>query len=199
MPFIPIPDAALVRIKFVCGTYEATVGLWFTRAIFDATDLSDLLDALALGLCTDWAGVLHEDVTITLLEAIDMRARDGCYAMKSTSIAGTVSTGEPYAWGNAAVVTLKTAKRGRWHHGRIYIPGISESDADMAGPADGVMVVILGALSDLLDPGIPDWTPVVVSQVMDGEPREEGVTEPVTVYASRSQVWGFQRRRQRRE
>lgn len=106
-------------------------------------------------------------------------------------IQGAITTG---AVGQqlAAVVTLKTSFAGRSYRGRVYLPGLGESQGEQVGPISGTVSYIQAIFDELVDTygaGVadPDWRLVVWSKKL-------GQANAVTSAVARS-VWGVQRRR----
>lgn len=92
----------------------------------------------------------------------------------------------------AAIVTFRTPYAGRSYRGRVYMPGISESNALMAGPGAGPQADLYTVFNGMV--GIygqggsdPDWTWGVYSKKLN-------VFTPISSVVVRT-VWGVIRRR----
>jgi hypothetical protein len=198
MAFVPVPDCCLARIHLKATDNLATIGVWFRKAGFDTDDLTDLAVALLAGLVADILAELSADVNAFLIELIGQRTREDIQLSFPCDIDGGQTAKPSAAWGNACCVSLKTAKRGKWNQGRVYIPGIAEEESDLDEIALLTTQGLEQAFQNVIDDPPEGWEMVVVSRYLDGEPRTLALTQAVTNPVVRSRRWAFQRRRQRR-
>lgn len=141
------------------------------------------------------AGVNYEECVVYSMSSES--APQGAWSAPDPSPGGISS--QSIARGSAAVVTLRTANRGRSSRGRSYLPGMPESDV-----TDGVMT---GPYTASLETAYNnyrtgaaalDMALVVYSQFTGGAPRSVGLAQLVTSVEIRSSIVGSQRRRNHR-
>ena len=164
-----------------------------------------LLTALAQNVYNIWAGSilnLLSDTTVlqtaTLYSMASTIAPVGRYS-PTTPDTGNVG-GEPLPLQSAAVLTLRSAARGRSGRGRMYISGWGEGSSVSSSltPADGAALQTAADvfLAGLNANGIPL---LVYSTQSGGNDRPQGLALLVNDIQLRTTVFGSQRNRNKRE
>lgn len=196
MTFIPSPDAARVCIRFSQGGQEFSNNFHFTKANFTNTDLDNLAVGVDGVMPDNYLQYITSDVTYVRTDAYDIRSLTGnVYRCSDSSAAGDLSY-SVLPISVAAVVTLRTATRGRAGRGRIYVAGFSEEDildGIWGAAVDDIALLyvnaVVGAATAL------GWTFCIRSTQLDGVQLEEAVMRPVTLIEWRNGIPGTQRRR----
>jgi hypothetical protein len=198
MAFIPVPNAAYVRLHYKVGdVLTASIGFWFTKEGFGVEDMNDLLDDIAANFCNTYKASCAEVTTLNRLEAYDMRAPDGYHVVKNISIDGAKTGLPPLSPATSLCVSFKNSKRGPWNRGRAYCSGFAEEDADEMDWESNVTTNILAAFQSLIDTPPTGWTWVICSKIFNGEPRATGLCSAVTEVLINSTRFAIQKRRAR--
>ena len=158
--------------------------------------------AIALGIYAARFLPLLSDLTELQSVQVYSMASSSAYAGSATPvepIAGQVA-GEPLPLQSAAVLTWRTAGRGRSARGRTFISGWSEGSAANSqlntGPAADLEAAAIGFMNDW---NAEDTPLIVYSQYSEGALRPSGLVQPVTGVELRTPVFGSQRDRNQRE
>ena len=188
---MPLPVIAGVSRVAVNWIYAEDFPLRATNVMhFDSGLLSpsDLVDALNANVQTHQFetmpdNVLCENVVVTPLDGVS-----GSFEGALPDWHGSSGVGD-FSPAAGAVVSLKTAKRGRSYRGRIFLPFCVDTIAG-AGVMDQANADELAAAWNDFGAAISGdgATPVVASYTL-------GTAEPVTLYTVDT-VLGIQRRRQ---
>lgn len=147
-------------------------------------------DALAPLLDTGWLlGPTHVNETFG----------DVLYSWDDTGTeAGTHASATYASPAVAFVVSKQTGLAGRKYRGRVYFPGVAESDVDEAGAVAGATVnAVTAAFEDLRTDLLADASVDDVVLFHDSETPGSVVPTPITAFTCRSIV-GTMRPRQRR-
>jgi hypothetical protein len=198
MPFVPVPNTAMVELLYTLDSQELENTLYFEGvAPWDATTLQQL----ALVLITWWVGEYGPLVS----SALQFRG------VKATSLESETAPGieqppaTPQSGGDAAevmpnnvtaAIKFVTALRGRSGRGRNYIAGLTTDDCSgnlFSSTTATSFVNAYNALLDLTYPNDAQW--VVVSRISEGEERATGLTSPVLNAAFADLILDSQRRR----
>ena len=163
-------------------------------------------------IATAYAGLLGLLYTNTILEQLSGSVNyEECivYFMASESApTGAWSAPDPSPGGlafegnnrgGAAVVTFRTANRGRSGRGRVYLGGLAETsvlEGVITGPYGASLEL---AVNNYRTGAAAEELPLIVySQFTNGAPRTTGLAQPVTSVELRSNILGSQRRRNHR-
>lgn len=200
MAFIPIPNTARVSIEFNWGGVTVVITLFFNKASsWTATQLEDLAGEINLWAASELLPILSSDIELIQTNATDQASDSG--ASIDVPASGTPAGGvaQPTTAQNvAAVVTHRTASRGRSFRGRTYVPGLPITAMSTVGTFSATtMTNLLAAFAALSDVETATGsTHVVASRFTGNAPRVTGVTTPITSYTMDSNS-DSQRRRLR--
>lgn len=188
-----------MEVKFSGVGYTWQVNHHFTKPAFSAADLQDLVNLVwsNYNLVT-FKQYLSSNCSIVEVKGTDLRTEGAPTYSNTTPILGTDAS-EPIPPGTAAVITLRTALRGRSYRGRTYYGGLGESRMD-TGIWEGTMLddfeTFLVALQTAAS-GI-GWTIVVLSRWHAGIKRAVALGQAVLTFVGRSQRPASQRKRNKR-
>ncbi len=185
--YIPVPNSIKVSLDMSYGGQQVAMTQGWTKAsAIEGSDLIALVEALE-----GWAGdylFMHLSSAITLISinATDISSESGASYTKQllTPLAGSV-TGNATPNNCAAVVTARTALRGRSYRGRNYIPGIPYSYLlSMVQLTTAAMAYYLADFYALfvVETGVGMWR-AVHSRYHDKAPRITGVSERIWTYS----------------
>lgn len=200
MAFLPTQDGCRVVMEWRYGEARYTNHLWFVRYTpWGTQEQLELVQGLkgVAGLSNYFTSI--KDGAFLDFKSVDERTVDGPVVYAGGSDIPGTSVAEVLPAGTALVVTLRTAKRGRAHRGRLYMPLLTEAAWDDSGFTSGVQNDLLNLLNDMSNSATSTgWTWGVRSAQLDGVPRNPAVIEPLTGYQIRSPLAGSQRRRSKR-
>jgi hypothetical protein len=200
MTFQVTRDGAKLVMPFSALGRQWSVTLWFSKAGFDESDMVALADSVQYAFYSTLDNKFSDLLTYGPPVVYDMRVVDGTIAYGTDNPEGGEATADCLPLQTAAVLTLRTNKRGRAHRGRIYVTGFTEGDFsdNLFGGAIKTQMEALGdAIIGVVGP--IGWTWGVRSGQLDGVKRSEAVITPITSYEVRSLKPGSQRRRTGRE
>ena len=184
MAFIPISEAAKAAIAFSMTGQRVLITLTFRLAVaYDLTTLADLALKLHTWYTTYLKGNLSgaialTDIVCTAIHSITAPQHTRIISPGEAGTAGASSLG----LGEAMVVTLRTALRGRNYRGRTYLPGVGGLyRVDPGSISTTGTSQILAAMAKLIDvPTMGTHVLVVPSRFTGGLPRVNGVANAVT-------------------
>jgi len=191
MPFIPVPNAAAVEIRFLLDGQHIENTLGFERA--DAVTEANLTDLN--GAVTGWWLENMAPLQPTALQLVEVVCTDlttdsgpQVTIAPATEQFGLVDS--PALPNNVSLcVSFRTGHRGRSSRGRNYIPALWEAGVVANTVGGTIVTAFAAAYTELItDTGLADagWTWVVISRFsgVDADhhpiPREEGTVLPVT-------------------
>jgi hypothetical protein len=196
MAFKPAPDCVKAVIGYHMGTMYWTNSLWFRRAAFTNTDMTELADAIDAKVNTDLCPKMSDQCTYDGVKVYDMRTIDGLVVLNDDNASAGDNTGDPEPIDTALVLTLRTLYRGRSARGRLYFTGFLKNDLDDGLWKETLVTAVEGFYgavhADALQLG---WAPVIVSFQEDKVKLEEGFSRIITAWEVRSRIPGNQRRR----
>lgn len=199
MPFTPTQDGALVVCRHHAGSEIWENHLWFSKPDFTQADQLALADMVLNEWYTYLDTFISDDFTYGPFYCYDMRTIDGPVIQSTAGAQGGESTGDPVPRSACCVMTLRTAKRGRAHRGRIYFAGFTEPEiqaGNWSSALQNALTLLVGELAGG-NPGL-GWTFGVRSCQLDGIPRNPCLIEPITSWEIRSPKTGSQRLRVKR-
>jgi len=156
MTFIPIPNGVSLCFDFATAGQNWQFCLNLRKSSGPPLD-SDLI--LAANEGDSWfSGTLNDlltdDTTLRQIRATDMTAQGAPQYVLAVGDSGT-DTNPPLALGTAAVVSARTAKRGRSYRGRVYVGAQSTateiSSVDMTTTRANELTAAFAALQTALD------------------------------------------------
>lgn len=197
MTFQPAPD--IVRCDLIWADNAARQWmntLHFEKTSYSLSDMQELVADLETAIDGNSSlAFLSNTCQLDRVRLTDIRTDDGPVVEETMDEAG-LATADAIPYGSAAVVTLRTAKRGRSYRGRLYWSGLGENGVSGQGITQAFQDYILDFLDDLVVAAEADgWTLVVLSRQYNQQIRLEAVGEPVTARVIRSTLLGSQRRR----
>lgn len=183
MPFVAVPNTALVRLQGTVDRQMTINDLYFEISGGGITPVN--LNTLAVTV-EDWwslniANLLSEDWTTVRVVAVDLSSETGPTAEVPSSEPGGVA-GEAAPNNVAACVSFRTASRGRSARGRNFVPGIPNSLITLNTLDAAFITNLTSSYQLLVGPGtfIPGWEWVVVSRFALGVERVTPINFPVT-------------------
>jgi hypothetical protein len=183
MPFVAVPNTALVRLQGVVDNQMTINDLSFEVSGGGITVVN--LTTLAVAV-EDWwslnvANLLSENWSTVRVTAVDLSSETGPSVEVASSTPGGVS-GEAAPNNVAACVSFRTASRGRSARGRNFVPSIPNSLITLNTLDAGFITDLLNAYSLLPGAGtfLAGWEWVVVSRFTGGVERVTPVNFPVT-------------------
>jgi hypothetical protein len=189
MPFQPVPDVALVRVRGVIdGQLTINTTYWeISGSGISLPALDGLANAVGTWAQGTLAPLLSDDWSLTGVEAIDLSTQNGPAVTYSYNQAGGVS-GESNPNNVAMCVSFRTSLRGRSYRGRNYVPGIPGSVVTLNTLDNTFITNVLAAYNALPGAGtfLAGWQLGVVSRVQGGSPLSNGIITPVIFVISTS-------------
>lgn len=200
LPYQPVPDTAKVVFHGTTGAAARpwSFGLHFRKIGFVQADLATLVAYLQT-----WANDLMGAGTwtgyhIVRIVGTDLGAVDGSKAEWTGDISGDDGTATPRGMGEALVMSMNAAGRGKWNQGRVYLPLLVEGATDEYDVTSGTVSDYEGDFDKLLTDLPAGWALVIVSRYLNGARRTTAVAADVVSIGVKSTVIGSQRRRLRR-
>jgi|ERR1051326_1155131 hypothetical protein len=204
MPFQPIDSTWQMRVvghSAFGGAIENVFGFLLAD---DTTLTQAITDAFSAALATAYlhlVGAMHNGSGYDRVVITDLRTEG---APEFTSVAGGfpihgTDSGGPLPWQTAAVVTWRTALRGKSFRGRTYLGGFTESFSDGRDVSSTLISAIEDWRDDMLS-GIDGsiGSLAVTSRQHNKEPRLIGISTAITS-GEVNPFWGTQRRRAGRD
>jgi hypothetical protein len=196
MTFQVTRDGAKVVVPFVGFGRRWTVTLWFQKVGFDESDMVALADSVQYAFYTAFDNKFSDALQYGPPVVYDMRTVDGTIATGTDNPEGGEASADALPLQTAAVLTLRTNKRGRAHRGRLYIAGFTEAEMADNAFSESIRTAMNNfgdALTGVVGP--IGWTWGVRSGTLDGVKREEAIITPISSYEMRNLQPGSQRRR----
>lgn len=135
MAFIPIPNGVQLCFQFTTAgqNWQFCLQLRKSAGSPSPTDLEDVGDLAEGWYNSDLKPLLTNQSMLNQVVTTDQTVQGGPQFIGVSGNVGT-ATGNSMPLNAAAVVSQRTAKRGRSYRGRAYISGLSESSQN--GPVD---------------------------------------------------------------
>lgn len=191
MPFVPVPNTALVEVIYEWDGQIVENTLYYEKTTTPVlADLAALTDEIRAYIIDQLLPALTSAIQLIRVVGTLLDVADGLQVFSTTDlpVAGGGGSGQP---NNVTVaMSFKTARRGRSFRGRNYIPGLAQSyitNSEISGTIQTAFETVWEGLRGI--GGDDGWQQVVVSRfsgftIVDGKkvptPREVGITEPVT-------------------
>jgi hypothetical protein len=205
MPFVPVPNTALVELRMTFDSQQVENTLWFE---FGSDPDAAVLTTLASELESWWVGqyapLISEQVVLREVVATNMSSASSVQvAQVAAGLETGTQTSPPLPSNASLTVSFRTGLRGRSFRGRNYIVGLTE-DTNTGNQINAVYLSsVRDAYANLL-PGIgaPTGATWVVASRFSGVtgagvpiPRATGVTTPITTVVIVDDIIDSQRRR----
>lgn len=200
MVFIPALNTVRVALDQIFGTQAMANILYFAATGgWDETSMTNLADDLIDWWKTQFVPIKNSASALTGVTVTDIETETGPSITVPVVSGGAGTADGPATPGNAAaVVTFRTAGRGRSSRGRNYIGGMDmdniASVTDISTALASHLIADYEALDDVETAN--SCTHVVVSFYHAKAPRTVGLVQPVTAYTCDTAI-DSQRRRLR--
>lgn len=198
LPFIPFVDCVEWLLRgSLQGVPCLITGAVKAPGAVTPTTLSDVADVIDAWWGTDLIGWVSAVLTVQDVKCTDLTTAVGPTFTKPITGSGTGTGGSGANGGQvAAVVSLRTAKRGRSYRGRVYIPGVPSS---FLGSANSLSSTARAALTTVwanlyFNLAAASFTPQVLSRQENNVRRTIGVATPINNFTV-NLILGTQRRR----
>ena len=197
MPFIPTPNGAKVVMPFVAGDQRWTNTLWFIKVGFTPIDMIELGDEIVSCWFDAFDDLLSDTVSYGKAQVYDMRTIGGIVVESDIGPMGGEDVAEMLSPSASLCLTLRTAGRGRFARGRLYLAGFTEGQIGDGGRFSGTLSTAAGEfLSCLIGLAVSiGWTLVIRSIQEDKVTQDPAVTRAVTTGGVRDTLQASQRRR----
>lgn len=149
MAFIPVADAVQVNFVHVWNAEPAVFGMQFQRiGAWGIASAENLASEVYNWYASELLGQLSSNLVLQQIDVIDLSEQTGFkveYTLGLPEAGGNVSESMPN--NVAAVVTFKTAQRGRAFRGRCFLPGLAENSVN----GYSLSSAIIGIIADAFD------------------------------------------------
>jgi hypothetical protein len=197
VPFIPVPDVAMVEMRMTYDSQKIENTLYFFSA--GGNDETNM-NQLGLDLLDWWTGhyknIVVNNVQLREVVVTDLSSDTGLQiSVPAVDALGDAGT-DPLPSNVAVSVSFRTANRGRSYRGRNYVSGIPVSA--LVGP-NQLSPSYLTSVTSTYEaiPGLITGEQLwgVVSRFHDNDARVEGIFTPITVVVMVDDVVDSMRRR----
>lgn len=198
MPYVPVPNVAQLEFTYVWQAQRCQNVLHYFNEV---NWTPELLLGLANAAVVEWNTNVKPRcvgaLALVEVKATDLESQTGPVAFANTGlpITGTLS-GVSVPNNVTVAITKRTASRGRSFRGRIFHPGLAQTDITSNTIVGGALTAILAAWTPLMtiSDGVNPCEMVVVSRFQNGAPLGTGESTVVTGLTSDGVV-DSQRRR----
>lgn len=198
MAFIPTPNAIKLVLEFTLSGQVVVVTISLQKAA--ALTTADLTAAATAGKQW-WKTYLKPlsgpQLALTGATAYDLTTASSpvVHVPESPPDPGT-NAAECLPANAAAVISWRTANRGRSARGRMYVPGLTEggnsNGINIAPTTQAAIAVAAANLASFFTPSLLNH--VVISRFLNGVARAQGLSQAVTANIV-DDLWDSQRRR----
>lgn len=180
MPFIPVPNTAMVEIRMLLDNQRIENTLYFYNpAPWDSASLVQLTNEVGSWWNTSFKPMVPTVVTLSSVSARDLSVVDGESAENGYNVPGTYSD-TPMPNNVSLCVSFRTGLAGRSRRGRNYLPCLPRSEVTNNVVAALYRQNVVNAYMDLLEVADENsWQWVVVSRFTNKLPRVTGIFTPV--------------------
>lgn len=199
MPFVPVPNTALVEIRLQQDSQKVENTLYFELGTgWDATSLGDLGTSVITWWETFMSPLTSNTVVLREVVCTDLTSD---IAPSIVSTPGTLVTGDDIneALPNnvSLAISFRTAGRGRSSRGRNYFVGITDEHVAGNTAESGFVSDLTAAYLALGLGGSFDVDAIwcVVSRFHNNAPRTTGIATPITSVSVVDDTIDSQRRR----
>lgn len=205
MPFVPVPNSALVEVRMLQDLQEVENTLWFERnSPWDVAGLTSLNNFIVGWWASEMSPIVSELVVVREVVCTDMTTASGPQVSLPPPdlLAGALDA--PTLPNNVTLtVSFRTAARGRSFRGRNYFVGLTQDSVVENTVNAGFVTQIQDAYAELLNVGdtVTSARWIVASRFsgVDGDgnpiPRVSGVTTDIVSVTIVDPVIDSQRRR----
>ena len=205
MPFVPVPNTALVEVRLEQDLQRVENTLWFLRETPWAVDaLLALNNYITAWWIDTMSPLVSNTVSLREVACTDMASATGPQVTLPPPLPQDGQNTAPALPNNVTIsVSFRTAQRGRSFRGRNYFIGLTEADV-VANTVIGVQVTaIQDAYEELLTVGDTvtgvEWVAVSRFSGVDADgdpiPRVTGISTPIISVTVVDPIIDSQRRR----
>lgn len=205
MPFVPVPNCALVEARMLLDSQQCENTTYWTRgAPWDVSTLTALNNAMLAWWSDFYAPLVGAPVGLTEIACTSLESATAPQVTLPPAVAANGEIAEETLPNNVSItVSFRTALRGRAHRGRNYIVGLTQPQVNGNTLAAGVSTSIVDAYLALLDVAADLSAHWVVASRFSGIdptthkpiPRVTGITTPINAVVIVDQTVDSQRRR----
>lgn len=165
----------------------------------DAPDPTDLASRLAIYWAANMSQLTHSSTALQNVICTDLSTSGPPASLSTQGLPSTgLQTGDGMPNNVTLCLSLKTGLRGRSYRGRIYVPGISESNSAGNAVPSAYRDALVSAWSGLIlytgPVGTPDIQMVVLSYFNAGAIRATPVATPVVSISADTTIDTMRRR-----
>jgi hypothetical protein len=196
MATLPVPDVCKIVVRFTLADAAYTLGFHAKKTDFTSQDQIDLADAVDAAVAA-WTWNTKPDTEYYVrTDVYDLRTSDGPISINNDGADQGEASADTLPPTVCAVITERTAARGRSGRGRLYWPVGSEASMTDGVISGGRQASILSEYDDIVTAITTEgFTHVLVSRQIDGVQRDPPVAIPIISREIRSGHPGYQRRR----
>ena len=189
--FIPVADGARAVTVYHQDTNVWTNTYWFTKFMWENSDLTNLAVAIDSTIHDTWITHLSNDVNYDFTRVYGMRTVADPVVVSAAGAGAGGQSDDMMPLDDALVATLRTGNRGRSARGRLYISGLGKAQFTNGQFVSGAVTDLDAMLSYIMSSTAAlGWTWCVVSFQENGVVRSSGLARPVTAYEVRSRIPG---------
>jgi len=196
-PFIPAPNTARVRMVYSYLGQELQ-NVWYFQgdAPLLAADLSGLVDEIHTAWAATMKGHLTTGTELLFIEATALDSDSAPQVTLPVNESGVIA-GPAYPGSVTLAIKFGSGTSGRSARGRMYWPGMAESQASGNQVLDAVVTAMVSDVSTLFDDVLTatGLTHVITSYCHDKAWRTTAVNFPVITYLATDKNVDSQRRR----
>lgn len=184
MPFVPATNVAQVELIYRLENSVMENVIHYQRGGgWTTSQMNDLAGQLIMWFDTGGDAMFSNELSLVNVKVTDLTTESAgvVEVAPATPIIGTWSGG--VVPGNVALcVTKLTASRGRSYRGRMYLPGMPDSQVSGSFITTAHLSIVAGQISEILTQTVDGVVApmVVVSRFHDNAPRGTAVVSPVT-------------------
>lgn len=196
MAFQPVPNTAAVIIETVAGTFSWSNSMHFTRTLWGVPEMEALGIAVFNAWASNMASHLSSLFSTNRVTVYDLRMEGAPVSVPAVTPVVGLDPGDPYNIGDAVVVTLRTAVRGRSGRGRLYIAGFTEAYVEGGSANVSLQADVIATVSAAITAGeAAGWDYVLVQRWANHVKLANALTHSITNVVIRSAILGGQERR----
>lgn len=186
MAFIPTPNTVRVSFQFTWASQIVEITIAVTKAApWDAADITTTLGDLKDWFDAELRPYLSNQIALVNLTGTSQESSSAPSIDLPITPPMSGGAGDPSTANNVTLVTsFLTALRGRSYRGRVYTPGLPQSDLGTSTTfltaAATAMTAAYAAINAALT--VAGAAHTVISTRTAGAPRVTGVATPVTSY-----------------
>jgi len=199
MAFIPCPQCMQAELRFLWSTQKCENVLHFAASAGVSTSLMQTLGNNLIGWWnTNFKAISSSIYQLNEVYLTDLTSETGSTVSVVTGLPSPgTDVAESMPFNVSLCFSFRTANRGRTSRGRNYVGGLTEGKVNGNGVASTYTTPALTAYQSLIGAGTftPGTSWVVLSRFLHGQPRPQGITQPITAVVLVDAIVDSQRRR----